>query len=138
VKIPLCRVLHRRLPLPARSQCPKCPLNQVVLEWLNDLDDPLDGRGWQRDGVWVADVFPVRHHLESVAGQQRTMSTGPACPMQDRAVEMAARPDQGQAVPQRASLAFLKYDGLVGAQDQQETNKPESMLSRRREKPSVS
>jgi len=86
----------------------------------------------------VADVLPVRHHLESVAGQQRTMSTGPACSMQTRAVEMTAETDHSQAVAQRASLAFLKDDGLIGVQYQKEMNKPESMLSRRREKPSMS
>src|SRR2546423_6572517 len=45
----------------------------VVLERLHGLDDPLDGRGWQRDVVRVAvheaDVLPVRHHLDDVAGR---------------------------------------------------------------------
>jgi anaerobic magnesium-protoporphyrin IX monomethyl ester cyclase len=117
-QVALGRPLHDRLAVGFNHHVPKRPVNAVVGERSDRSDDPVDGRGGQRDVVRIAvheaDMLAVRRDLDDVARQQRATAIGSARPAEDCSpLEMSATANQRQIVGERFGFAFPEDDRVV-------------------------
>src|SRR5262245_29737051 len=98
-QISFCRPLHHGLAVCLDHHHPKRSVNPIEGKRLNGLYDLLDSGRRQRDVVRIAvhetDVLSVWHHLDDVAGEQRTFAAGAFLPMEHcAAIEVTATTDK--------------------------------------------